>query len=89
MTKYYIIEAEFSAKKWERIGERFTNLHQAVVEMERIDLTFPTRISRIVKEVVLSEIIEGKRKKNPERKNNGKSRNRKNKAHGKRVTGVS
>lgn len=68
MTKYFIIEAEFSPKKWERIGERFPHMHKAVEEMERIDLTFPTRISKITKEVVLAEKIDGKRKKNPERK---------------------
>lgn len=68
MTRYYIIEAEFSAKKWERIGERFIYMHKAIEEMERIDLSFPTRISKITKEVVLAEKIDGKRKKNPERK---------------------
>lgn len=67
MTKYYVIEAKFTTTKWEHIGERYVHLHKAVEEMERIDLTFPTRICKITKEIVLAEKIDGKRKKNPER----------------------
>lgn len=80
MTKYYIIEVKFIATKWEHIGERYIHLHKAVEEMERIDLTFPTRISKITKEVVLSEVIDGKRRRNPERAKVGKRTRNKNKA---------
>jgi hypothetical protein len=68
-SRYYAIEVSFGHNnKWEQVGERYPLMHKAVEHMEAIDLTFPTRISKITKEVVLAEKVNGKRKKNPERK---------------------
>ena len=78
MTKYYIIEVSFNRNnKWERIGERYPLLHQAVDEEIRLDLTYPTRICKITKTIAFSEVRE---------KRHGKRQNKVNKAHPKRIT---
>lgn len=71
MNKYYVVEVSFTKNKWEMLGEKHTFMHHAVTEMIRIDLTFPTRISKITKEVVLTD---------EQRRRRGKSKHKRNKA---------
>ena len=60
-SKYFTIEVSFNDNnKWEQIGERYPYLHLALEHMEAIDLSFPTRIVKITRQVVLAE-IHGKR----------------------------
>lgn len=62
-SRHYVIEVSFGHNsKWEQIGERYPLMHKAVEHMDTIDLSFPTRIVKITKEVVLQE-IDGQRTK--------------------------
>ena len=66
MTKYFVIEVSFNRNnKWEQIGERFPLMHKAFDEMERMDLSFPTRITKVTRHVVLTELHD---KQNTKRK---------------------
>lgn len=62
-SKHYVIEVSFNwNNKWEQIGEKYPVMHKALEHMDTIDLSFPTRIVKVTKEVVLQEIY-GKRTK--------------------------
>jgi hypothetical protein len=56
-SKHYVIEVSFNHNnKWEQIGEKYPLMHKAVDHMDAIDLTFPTRLVKVTREVVLQEI---------------------------------
>jgi hypothetical protein len=56
-SRHYVIEVSFNSNnKWEQIGEKYPLMHKAVEHMDAIDLTFPTRVVKVTREVVLQEI---------------------------------